>query len=328
MFGLAMMLLLAAAIVVLLTGWLYAHAAQRPLRRTAAFAISNNLACDPGERGLPFDQWRLTTRNGVELDVWDVQPQRDHSFNGRVLPTVILVHGWSASRIHMLQRIDSYLPHASRIILFDLRGHGESGGLSGLGHDDHLDLLELIERAGDEHIVLASHSMGASVAIAAAAQADHPASLKIRGVIAQGAFADFSSSMRRRVNLLGLPGSPFTGIGLMLLRLKGFRHRPLAQVAAGLRCPLMFLQGQHDEICPPCELEATVAAAPDGVMHVFPGAKHSDLADVDPTRHDALIQNFIERVMRDSLPKPRDVSKTNRLPHRSAAELPTPASVS
>ncbi|MCX4767470.1 alpha/beta hydrolase [Streptomyces sp. NBC_01275] len=76
---------------------------------------------------------------------------------------VVFVHGWTANR----RRWDHQVAHfaaSRRVIRFDLRGHGESGG-AGVKTVQELagDLLALLDHLEIERFVLVGHSMGGMI---------------------------------------------------------------------------------------------------------------------------------------------------------------------
>src|SRR5262245_51553247 len=179
MTGLLTLLGLAAALVLLLlTGMLVRHM-RRPPRHTAGYALARGLAVDPGEHGLKFEDWVLERADGALLAVWEIRGQRSPPIapNGSTIAgrrdrqgaalTAVLIHGWGHGRVDSLARVKPLLDLFDRIVIYDLRGHGDSiGSLSRLGQGEDADLLALLERLGDGHFVLIGHSMGAVIAIA------------------------------------------------------------------------------------------------------------------------------------------------------------------
>ncbi|MFI1046256.1 alpha/beta fold hydrolase [Streptomyces griseoruber] len=77
---------------------------------------------------------------------------------------LVFVHGWTANR----RRWDHQVAHFAetrRVVRFDLRGHGESGG-AGVRTVAELaqDLVALLDHLGIERCVLVGHSMGGMIA--------------------------------------------------------------------------------------------------------------------------------------------------------------------
>ena len=206
--GLLVLLLVALLVVVVMLSAIVAGRAVRPPRHTVGYAVAHGLAADPGERGLEFEAWTLERPDGATLAVWEVRTDQRSEISdrgprsGNRQPlTAVFVHGWGQSRIDMLARIEPWDVLCDRLVLYDLRGHGETqGGPSRLGHGEERDLLALLERLGEGPVVLVGYSMGAVIAIEAAARAAAPGG--IIGVVAYAPYCDFHASLRRRMRCL------------------------------------------------------------------------------------------------------------------------------
>jgi pimeloyl-ACP methyl ester carboxylesterase len=229
--GLLLLLALALALVLLLATLLLAREALHPRRRTAAYAIAHALPCDPGDLGMAFEQWWLDLPDGARLPVWDVTTGRaaDH--------TLVFVHDWGESRINALTRSQPLLECASRTIFYDLRGHGdaESPGTR-LGHEEHGDLIALIDRLGDGPFVLIGRGMGALIAMNAAA--DERVRNSVAAVIAEEPYDDAHAWLRRHLQRQGYPVRPMSDLLILALRLLG---RPPARVVTPGDVPALVM---------------------------------------------------------------------------------------
>lgn len=307
------LLLVAAA---LFTGaivtWI-AWEATHPPRRTAGWALAFGLPVDPAECGMTFESWWLERPGGVRLPVWDValegarelaaQGDSERASNrtsdrnsadaagargaapevATDRPTLVVVHGWGRSRIDSLARLRALLAIAPgrfrRALLIDLRGHGESEGaasVSRLGDGDDRDLLELLRRVGGDRCMVMGHSMGAVVAIAAAALAsseDHraevrsgvekglPPAVTVIGVIAVAPYVEVAVPMIARLRARELPARPFTELALVALRLvSGIRRRSTIDSAERACVPLAVVAATEDPLAPIEGAEAIAAA--------------------------------------------------------------------
>jgi len=103
----------------------------------------------PGPRGLE-----------IAYHVWE-------SDLGEGAPTVVLLHGF-LDHGRSFEPVAQHLARRFRVVAPDHRGHGESGrvGAGGYYHfpDYVLDLHRLLEHLGPSPVLLAGHSMGASIA--------------------------------------------------------------------------------------------------------------------------------------------------------------------
>ncbi len=256
-----------------------------PTRRTYAAAVARGKPGDPSEIPPPlgprtFAAWTFESR-GLSLPAWDVTGDRPAG------PIIILSHGWGDSRIGGLARVGELCRHASRVILWDMPGHGEAPGTCSLGTREVEDLLALIARAREpgREIVLYGWSLGAGVSIAAAARDVRERLARIACVIAEAPYrlpqTPAQRVMRQKLLpyrwnippafwLLGLDfrvGPRWTGRG-------GFDR---AALAAKLDCPLLVIHGDQDAICPVEDGQQIAAAAKQGAIAVIPGGEHSGL---------------------------------------------------
>lgn len=309
MLGLSTLLLFGLALLIALLAAMLAREMRRPPRHTAGYAVAHGLACDPGERGIDFDQWQLDRPDGAILPVWEAwssqrsptgQSTSQAQLAGSRL-TAVFVHGWGHSRIDALARIEPLVSLCQRLVFYDLRGHGDSQHcLSRLGHDEDQDLLALLERLGEGRFVLVGHSMGAVIAIAAAAGAAvrHQAiASRIAGVIAYGPYCEFHQSLQGRLRIAGYPRRPITDLALLIHKARGLSPLSLReQDAADLPCPLLVIHGREDCVSPLAHSKRIVAAARDAVLHEIPGGGHLDGHLIDPIEHERIVRDFIKRL--------------------------------
>lgn len=255
------------------TVWLLTH----PTRRTYASALARGRPGTPAELdGRPaFEEWTFKSR-GLELPVWDIRGLLPAGEG----PTAVMTHGWGDSRIGALLRVPALLPCCSRLVLWDLPGHGESPGRCTLGTREVEDLLALIDRVGDTAgpVVLFGWSLGAGISIAAAAGG----LTGVSGVIAEAVYRLPSTPARNVLRVRRLPYRWNLGPALMCIGLDAgagpkWRGFDRAVHASGLRCPLLVIHGALDEVCPVEDGRAIAAAAPRGRILEFPDAGHFGL---------------------------------------------------
>ncbi|MBZ0173306.1 MAG: alpha/beta hydrolase, partial [Phycisphaerales bacterium] len=144
-----------------------------PPRRTYAWAVARGVPGDPSELAEPREHGVWTfARAGLAFDVWDITGDDPEG------PIVVATHGWGGSRPEMLARVPALAAAASRVVLWDMPGCGETPGASTLGGREPLDLLALIGVI-DKPVVLFGHSLGAEVSLRAA----HASPDGVRGLI-------------------------------------------------------------------------------------------------------------------------------------------------
>jgi pimeloyl-ACP methyl ester carboxylesterase len=289
--GLLTLLAVALALLLAIFTGVLTYEMRHPPRRSAGYALARGLHVDPESAGLRFREWSIES-NGATLPVWDIATQQATG------AAAVFVHGWGQSRIDMLARIAPWPDLVSRIIMFDLRGHGDASpapGTSNLGVNESQDLLEVLRAIDDGPIVLVGYSMGAVIAIETAAM-ESPLRERIEGVVAFGPYDDFNTSLRGRLTVAGYPTRPITDFALFLLRFAGLRHRPLTPSAARLQCPLLVMHGERDRVVPIAHGKRLAEAAPQGTLRSIANGAHLDLHLADPEAVNDAIVKFVEQI--------------------------------
>lgn len=281
-----------------------------PPRRTYASALARNTPGDPSEMSdhpKVFSSWAFTSR-GVSLPVWDVKGEDPAG------PVVIMTHGWGDSRIGGLSRLETFAACASRVIMWDMPGHGDAPGTSSLGTGEVEDLITLITtvqepEAGKEvrPLVLYGWSMGAGVSLAAANRWDG-----VSGVIAEGLYRLAMTPARNMLLALGLPytinlpvamawlGVRF-GVGLSWKEQGGKgQHAGFdrAAHAAALKVPVLAIHGGQDQISPLEDAREIIKACKDGRLVCIEQGGHSGLWTQPESRAqlDGVVKDFVREV--------------------------------
>ena len=288
--GLLFLLLVAAFLVVVALVTATVYESIRPRRRSTGWALGVGWPEDPSALGVDCEEWILERPKQVRLPVWDVP---GHQVDG---PVLILVHGFGRSRLTWLPHLEEWRGRGSRVVMIDLRGHGdatpEGAGLGDADVEDLVALVEAVDRPedGDDRrpIVVVGRSLGATVGILAAAES--PA---VDAVVAVAPYETLRVPMTGRIALRGLPGWSAISIALIVLRLLGRRPRSTCEAAARLRCPLLVIEGDLDQISPEEGARAIAEAAPDARYEVVAGAGHGDHWDHEPERLDAALDDLL-----------------------------------
>ncbi|MBL9149773.1 MAG: alpha/beta hydrolase [Phycisphaerae bacterium] len=247
--------------------------ALRPPRATAAWAMARGRPSCPADLGLESTEWILepSRRRGLRLPVWEIELSKPTSPDDA--RTVIFIHGWGRSRIDSLGRIGPFLDTASRMLFVDLAGHGDANGQTSLGDGDERDLAELVAKVPDGRVVLVGHSLGATVAIRAAAMPE--VAPRIERIIAIAPYDTVRSPIRGRLVARELPVRGVIPCVVAALRVAGIRPVSTLAAARELRVPLTVLHGDKDRVSPLSEGEA-IAAAAKGEWVIFDDVEHAE----------------------------------------------------
>lgn len=267
--GLGLLLAAGAVLYVIALVVLTAWRLMTPPRRTYAWAVARGLPGDPYEScGADFTDAEDALGLARTTRVWDIPGATPTG------PAVIITHGWGSGRVEMLTRLPTLREPASRVLMWDMPGHGDTPGLSLLGARAVPILTTLIDRC-DTDVVLYGWSLGAEVSLLAAAQRD-----RLAGLILE---APYRRGLTPAVNVLRAARAPI-GVNLApALTLIGLaagdparRFRDLTITAAAVRAPSLILSGERDTISPPADAEA-FAQAMRATLERVPGAGHADL---------------------------------------------------
>lgn len=303
--------LLVASLVVVVAGtiaatvWRLTH----PPRRTFATALAQGRAGDPSEvrawmsmedrletrapeegegegRGvgsgwaggspdgvLAWESWVFRSR-GLEFPVWDV---RGMAADGLV---VVMTHGWGDSRIGGLSRLGWLARVASRVVMWDMAGHGEAPGVCALGAREWEDLSALVRVVGEGRgVVLHGWSLGAGVSIEAAGRLGGGV---VRGVIAESPYREAVTPARNVLRSWGYPHGVTLRAALAWVGLRnGVGARWAGFDRAGwaerLEVPLLVIHGLADEVCPAEDGKVIASRASRGRFEGVAGAGHHGL---------------------------------------------------
>ncbi|MDA0296640.1 MAG: alpha/beta hydrolase [Planctomycetota bacterium] len=277
---------IAATIVVILMVLATMREATRPMRRTMGWALGRGMPTDPGDVDAPFESWEIDRPGGVRLPVWDVPGHFDDG------PILVMIHGWGRSRLTWLPHLEDWRRRGSRVVMVDLRGHGdaEPDG-AGLGDTDVEDLVTLLDRLDapeEKAIIVIGRSLGATVAILAAAQTD-----RIDGVVAVAPYETLRVPLRQRLRLRGLPSSYVSWLAIQGLRIIRRHPRSTRAAAARTQIPILVVLGDADPISPPGDAIAIAEAAPEGRREIVAGAGHGNHWDLARERLDAAVDQLI-----------------------------------
>ena len=248
---------------------------MRPSRRGLGWALGQGLATSPEDLGLTFTE-RTHEFPGCTMPAWWVAGRAPESG-----VAVILLHGHGRSRWDSLRRIQPIAEGAALVVVPDLRGHGDAPGRTTLARREPEDVTMLVAAIEAEHpglrIVIAGHSLGAVVAIHAAALRAE-AGAPIHAVTAWGPYDRVRTPFEARLRLRGLPVWPFSDAILACWKLLDGPERTTRTSAAALGPTRLQLHAdEFDAVSPVADAEEIAAACPGATLERSSGIAHADL---------------------------------------------------
>ena len=250
-----------------------------------------------GRHASPHVTTRLRTDDGTLIAATFVPGPRDAP------AAVLLVHGFAANRRKpAYARLADGLARRVSVLSLDLRGHGESAGVSTLGIREEADVragIAWLARYGHPRVIVIGASMGATAALHAASRqapaigiVTISATARVRSPAETDPMrrleAVWHSSVRRRMLRLLL--------GVSLIAPDGWGQPPdPVEMATRITQPLLVVHGEDDPYFPISDAADLVAAAkgPSVLWRRPAGFGHAE-DGITPAFVDALGQAVVE----------------------------------
>ena len=257
------------------------------------------LASSPADFDLAFEEVNFrSTGDRIALRGWFVPA----AGSDRV---VLIVHGRNSNRAGDDGQL---VPHAAALVargynalLFDLRGHGESGGVRyTLGTAEQRDVLGAVAWLKSRGFAARrmgfwSHSMGAATVLLAAAVAPD-----VRTIVADSSFARLEDLLDRELpRASGLPGffnAPILFFARTLFGADARIANPVEVVGDLPPDSLFIIHGEADGLIPVEHARRIAAAAGPAVydLWIVPGARHDRVSDVLPEQYERRVLAFFD----------------------------------
>lgn len=219
---------------------------------------------------------------------------------------IIMVHGGEGHRadphVRMLDIASDLVKGGYNVLMFDLRGHGQSdGNRMSAGYYEKRDLIgavDYIKGRNFEHIGVLGFSMGAATALMAAAENGD-----IDAVVADSSFADLKDMMEpefsKRTNF---PKFFLPSLLLMVKIIYGVDFnaiKPVDMVSRIAPRPVLFIHGEEDELVSVQHAFRLQKASqnPQNQLWIVPGAGHAGSYAAHPKEYRDKIIAFFERVL-------------------------------
>ncbi len=163
----------------------------------------------PKVLGLPFAEVEFTSLDGTPLSGWLVLP-KGRSSARECRGAIVLCHGIGANRAQLLSYAQIAAMEDLAILMFDFRGHGESGGShTTIGYKERLDVEAAIDflktKSGKKKVFLWGLSMGAAASALAL-----PERQDVAGAILESPYDTLANTIAQHARLyFHLPDIPF-----------------------------------------------------------------------------------------------------------------------
>lgn len=205
----------------------------------------------------------LTASDGTPLAAWYIPA--DRCGDCPEAPTIVIAHGHAVNKSAVLSRAELLHPDYN-LLLFDFRGHGQSGGAtSTVGLQERLDVAAVIgwleEEKGPSAIGLLGISMGGSASLA-----DARADERIDALVVESTHATLANAIQARLDRQGYPLSLPGAWAILLggLLRSGYDMSAADPIQAiedyGDR-PLLIVAGGRDDTLGPRDADDLLAAA-------------------------------------------------------------------
>jgi uncharacterized protein len=157
--------------------------------------------------------------------------------------TIVYLHGVADNRASSLGIADHFVPRHFDVVAYDSRAHGDSeGDACTYGYYERRDLSRLLDRLGPGPVILLGTSLGAAVALQAAAEDE-----RVSAVVAVAAFSDLRTVASERAPFFASKAN--VADALKIAEDQGKFHvdevSPVA-AAARIHVPVFVIHGDHD----------------------------------------------------------------------------------
>jgi len=257
------------------------------------------IECSPADFGLEYMGVSFPSRDGLMLRGWWLEADDDN-------PVIVLVHGSGDNRAHPAERMlgiaKDLVSYGYNVLMFDMRGHGESEGKhTSAGYYERNDLLGAIDyirqRGIKSRIGVLGFSMGAATSLMAAAESE-----EIDAVVADSAYADIvsiiDSEFAARSNL------PKFFMPIILFMTRNIYNIDFTAIkpeeaVREISAPIFIIHGGQDDMVPVQHAYRLKEASqnPDSELWIVPEAQHANSYLVRPAEYRERVISFLDEVL-------------------------------
>ena len=221
-------------------------------------------------------------------------------------PIIVVVHGSGDNRAHPPERMlgiaKDLVSYGYNVLMFDMRGHGESEGKHiSAGYyerNDVLGAIDYIKQSGTESkIGVLGFSMGAATSLMAAAESE-----EIDAVVADCAYADIvsiiESEFSKRSNL------PKFFIPIILFVTRNIYDVDFTAIipeeaVREISVPIFIIHGEQDDMVPVQHAYRLEEASrnPESKLWIVPEAQHGNSYLMRPTEYSEQVTSFFDEAL-------------------------------
>jgi fermentation-respiration switch protein FrsA (DUF1100 family) len=244
----------------------------------------------PANFGVPFQDIRLITTDGLTLRAWFTPTQ-----NGNI---ILVAHGYGAARSAEMHAL--FARHGFGVLSWDARAHGESeGDLCTFGYYELLDVEAALkfaqQQGGAKHIGAYGVSMGAGTLIIAASQLP-----EIEAVVADSAFPAIEEMLDSAIPTPFL--RPFIQFFMKQQTGKSEEDvRPIDDIPKISPRSVFIIQGADDTTIPPDSARQLFDAAGEPrFLWIGENVGHASMFEEMPLEYTERVIEFFEEAFRSS----------------------------
>lgn len=226
----------------------------------------------PESLDMEYEDLAFTTQDGVELRGWLIPGDEDTLY--------MLLHGYTSCKAdeRLLKLAQALNSRGYPVMLFDFRGHGESGGTTTIGPREVLDLqaaLDAAEERGYTRVVLVGYSMGATVVIVGGSGDD-----RVVAIVADSPYYSLDQVIPRWIgSQTPLPAAYGGLIGIYGELLAGVDTEFGPAHVDSVDKPLLVLYGAKDPLITLDEARDIASRSPCGRLYMVEEAGHVEIAE-------------------------------------------------
>lgn len=249
----------------------------------------------PRDFGMEYRDINFRTDDGIDIRGWYIE--------GNEKGTIILCHPYGVDKGYCLSYA-RFLNHAGyNTLLFDFRGHGNSGGrYTSLGYYELKDLLaavSFVKEKGDGKVGVIGFSMGGTVALLAASLTSD-----INAVVSEGAYLSFHSAVYSFARChYHAPRYPFLPPAIWTASIRlGFNPKELDLKVCLYKIsptPILIIHSEDDREIPLSEgMEIFNAAGEPKYLWVISGSEHLECYWKEGKKYERRVLEFLSASLR------------------------------